>query len=159
MRIIPIHHCLKELSNDECWVLFAQHAFANRKPCEFPHLEAIGKKIVEKCKGLPLAAKTIGGSLRLNQNPTHWNMILKSHIRNLPDAKNNILPALRLSYHYLPSHLKRSFAFCSIFPMDYEFDKYELILLWMAEGLLQQPKEDRNMEFEDIGEEYFNDLV
>ena len=43
--------------------------------------------------------------------------------------------------------------------MDYDFDKYELILLWMAEGLLQQPKEDRNMEFEEIGEEYFNDLV
>ena len=114
---------------------------------------------MEKCKGLPLAAKTIGGSLRLNQNPTHWNMILKSHIWNLPDAKNNILPALRLNYHYLPSHLKRIFAFCSIFPMDYEFDKYELILLWMTEGLLQQPKEDRNMEFEEIGEEYFNDLV
>ena len=43
--------------------------------------------------------------------------------------------------------------------MDYEFNKYELILLWMAKGLLQQPKEDRNMKFEEIGEEYFNDLV
>ena len=43
--------------------------------------------------------------------------------------------------------------------MDYEFDKYELILLWMTEGLLQQPKEDRNMEFEEMGEECFNDLV
>ena len=106
IRTIPIHHCLKELSNDECWVLFAQHAFANRKPCEFPHLEATGKKIVEKCRGLPLVAKTIGGLLRLNQNLTHWNKILKSHKWDLPDAKNNILLALRLSYHYLPSHLK-----------------------------------------------------
>ena len=37
--------------------------------------------------------------------------------------------------------------------------KEEFILLWMAEGLLQQPKEDRNMEPEEIGDEYFNDLV
>ena len=50
------------------------------KSCEFPHQEATGKKIVEKCRGLPLVAKTIGGSLHLNQNPTHWNKILKSHI-------------------------------------------------------------------------------
>jgi hypothetical protein len=120
---VPTHHRLKELSNDECWVLFAQHAFGNRESCEFPHLEAIGKKIVKKCRGLPLAAKTVGGSLRSNLNPTHWNKILKNHIWDLPEAKSNILPALRLSYHYLPSHLKRCFAYCSIFPNDYEFEK------------------------------------
>ncbi len=156
---VPTHHCLKELSNDECWVLFSQHALVNRKPFEFPHLEAIGKKIVEKYKGLPLAAKTVGGSLRSNLNPTHWNKILKNHIWDLPEAKSNILPALRLSYHYLPSHLKRCFVYCSIFSKDYEFENEELILLWMTEGLLQQSKEDMSKKFEEIGEEYFNDLV
>ena len=160
VQTIPTHHCVKELSDDMCWDLFVKHAFGNGK--SYADFEVIGKQIVKKCGGLPLAIKTVGGSLRSNKNPTHWKMILKNHIWDLPEAKTNILPALRLSYHYLPSHLKRCFAYCSIFPKGYEFNKEELILLWMAEGLLEQPKEDTSMdsmEFEEIGEEYFNDLV
>ncbi|CAI9277573.1 unnamed protein product [Lactuca saligna] len=30
------------------------------------------------------------------------------------------------------------FAYCPLFPKDYKFDKEELVLLWMAEGFLQQ---------------------
>ncbi|KAL4600748.1 hypothetical protein ACB092_11G221100 [Castanea dentata] len=117
---VPTHHCLKKLSNDRSWDLFVQHAFENGKCCA--DLEVIGKQIVKKCRGLPLAIKIVGGSLRSNENPTHWKQILKSHIWDLPEAKTNILPALRLSYHYLSSHLK-------------------------------------SMKPEEIGDEYFNDLV
>ncbi|KAL4600751.1 hypothetical protein ACB092_11G221400 [Castanea dentata] len=153
------HYFLNELSNEDCMKIFVHSAFGNRNPNEFTHLLEIGKEIVKKCRGLPLAAKTLGGSLRSNFNQNDWIKIWKSHIWDLPDAKTNIFPALRLSYHYIPSHLKRCFAYCSIFPKDYEFKKEELILLWMAEGLLQQPKEARQIELEEIGEEYFNDLV
>lgn len=54
------------------------------------------------------------------------------------------------------SHLKRCFAYCSIFPKDYEFDKDELILLWMDEGFLQHAKGVKQLE--DLGPEYFYDL-
>ncbi|KAL4600752.1 hypothetical protein ACB092_11G221500 [Castanea dentata] len=156
---ISTYYCLNKLSNEDCMEIFVHSAFGNRNPNEFPHLLEIGKEIVEKCRGLPLAAKTLGGSLRSNFNQNDWIKIWKSHIWDLPDAKTNIFPALRLSYHYIPSHLKRCFAYCSIFLKDYEFEKEELILLWMAEGLLQQPNEARHIEIEEIGEEYFNDLV
>ena len=160
-RVVTVstHYFLNELSNEDCMKIFVHSAFGNRNPNEFPQLLEIGKEIVEKCRGLPLAAKTLGGSLRSNFNQNDWIKIWKSHIWDLPDAKTNIFPALRLSYHYIPSHLKRCFVYCSIFPKDYEFEKEELILLWMAEGLLQQPKEARCIELEEIGEEYFNDLV
>ena len=54
-------------------------------------------------------------------------------------------------------HLKRCFAYCSIFPKDHEFDKENLILLWMAEGLLQFSKSNERME--KVGEHYFDELL
>ncbi|GMY22692.1 putative disease resistance RPP13-like protein 1 isoform X2 [Fagus crenata] len=150
-------YLLKQLSNEECWSLFEKHAFKNGNADEFPVLEEIGRQIVQKCKGLPLAAKALGGLLRSEQDLREWTKILKSDIWDLPEGNNSILPALRLSYHYLPSHLKRCFAYCSILPKDYEFKKDELVPLWMAEDLLLQFKGNERME--EIGEWYFDDLV
>ncbi|XP_050283415.1 putative disease resistance protein At3g14460 isoform X1 [Quercus robur] len=147
---------LRQLSDEECWSLFKKHTFINGKASD-PILEDIGRQIAQKCKGLPLAAKTLGGLLRCEQDPKEWTMILKSDIWNLPEEKSSILPALRLSYHYLPSHLKQCFAYCSILPKDYEFKKEELVLLWMAQDFLQQSKGNGRME--EIGERYFDDLV
>ncbi|XP_028755805.1 putative disease resistance RPP13-like protein 1 [Neltuma alba] len=70
---------------------------------------------------------------------------------------DKIIPALRVSYYYLPPNLKQCFAFCSLFSKDYQFDKEELILMWMAEGFLQPSK--RNMTLEEVGQEYFDYLT
>ncbi|KAF2323760.1 hypothetical protein GH714_036847 [Hevea brasiliensis] len=138
----------KELTNDNCWLLFAKHAFDNGNSSAYMELEKIGKEIVRKCGGLPLALKALGCLLRSKRSIVEWDKISKSNIWDL--ASDKILPALRLSYHYLPSHLKRCFGYCAIFPKDYEFKEEELILLWMAEGFV---------EGEDIGGECFHDLV
>ena len=74
---ITIHY-LKQLSDEECWLLFAKHAFKNGNSHEYPDLEVIGKGIVHKCKGLPLAAKTLGGLLRSKEDPREWEKTLKS---------------------------------------------------------------------------------
>ncbi|XP_020535356.1 putative disease resistance RPP13-like protein 1 isoform X2 [Jatropha curcas] len=153
MRTVPTHY-LKELTDNDCWSLLAKHAFDVRNSSIHPDLEEIGRKIVKKCKGLPLAAKILGGLLRSNRNVEEWEKILKSSLWN---TSNDILPALRLSYHYLPSHLKRCFAYCAIFPKDYEFEKEELILLWMAEGFLVHSFVHKEME--EVGDDYFQELV
>ncbi|KAG2708516.1 hypothetical protein I3760_05G197200 [Carya illinoinensis] len=62
-----------------------------------------------------------------------------------------------LSYYHLPSHLKRCFAYCSILPKDYEFEEKEVVLLWMAEGLIQPQQKEKEME--DLGSKYFRDLL
>ncbi|RVW63133.1 putative disease resistance RPP13-like protein 1 [Vitis vinifera] len=100
---------LKHLSDNDCWELFKRHAFENRNTNEHPDLALIGREIVKKCGGLPLAAKALGGLLRHEHREDKWNIILASKIWNLPGDKCGILPALRLSYNHLPSHLKRSF--------------------------------------------------
>ena len=147
---------LQELSYDDCLSLFTRQALGARNFDAYPHLKEVGEEIVRRCKGLPLAAKALGGMLRNQLNRRAWEDILTSKIWDLPEEKSHILPALKLSYHHLPSHLKRCFAYCSIFPKDYEFDKDELILLWMAEGFLQQLKGDNQPE--KLGCEYFDDL-
>ncbi|KAG7950905.1 hypothetical protein I3843_13G140600 [Carya illinoinensis] len=144
---------LKTLQDDDCWSLFSKHAFHSGNFDAHPELEVIGRKIVERCKGLPLAVKTIGALLWSELDVKEWNKIMMSEIW---DLQSDIIPALRLSYKYLPLHLKHCFAYCSIFPKDYDFEKEELILLWMAEGFLPQGK-DKTME--QIGDDYFTDLV
>ncbi|XVF83139.1 hypothetical protein PTKIN_Ptkin16aG0109600 [Pterospermum kingtungense] len=155
VRTVPTYP-LNILSNEHCWELFAKHAFANTSPSMHPNLKIIGEAIVKRCNGLPLAAKSLGGLLRCNLDAEEWNKVLNNSLWDADDT-GNILPALRLSYHYLPSHLKRCFAYCSIFPKDYKFRKEELIRLWMAEDLLGYSKRNDNMA--ERGNECFNDLT
>ncbi|KAJ6934554.1 disease resistance RPP13-like protein 1 [Populus alba x Populus x berolinensis] len=152
MRTVPTHH-LNELTEDICWSLFAKHAFRGENPNDHEELLDIGRAIARKCKGLPLAAVTLGGLLRTKRDVEEWEKILESNLWDLP--KDNILPALRLSYLHLPSQLKQCFAYCAIFPKDYSFRKDELVLLWMAEGFLVGSRYDER----EADAECFDDLL
>ncbi|KAL5548850.1 hypothetical protein UlMin_004081 [Ulmus minor] len=149
-----VMHELKLVSDEDCWLLFQKHAFDdNQAPTE--ELKTIGHKIVERCKGLPLAVKSVAGLLHTTSNAKEWEKILKSDVW----LKNDIVPALWLSFHFLPPVLKRCFAYCSIFPKDYEFeetDMEKIIWLWMTEGLLT-PEDGERME--DVGKAYLQALI
>ncbi|XP_048426012.1 putative disease resistance protein At3g14460 [Pyrus x bretschneideri] len=154
MGAATLVHNLVPMQNDVCLQVFEQHALLNaNRP---PNYESLKEKIVAKCRGLPLAARTLGGVL-LDQKIDKWEEILNDKLWSLSD-KHDILPVLRLSYFYLPSHLKRCFAYCSILPNDYEFGEMQMILLWMAEGLIHHRPED-NKQIEDLGADYFRELV
>ncbi|XP_040991681.1 putative disease resistance RPP13-like protein 1 isoform X2 [Juglans microcarpa x Juglans regia] len=155
MKATETHH-LKLLPKGDCWSLFEKHAFRNGISNADSKIKEIGTQIVEKCKGLPLAIKAIGNLLWSESNVERWTNILKSNLWDLPMEGTHILPALRLSYKYLPSNLKRCFAYCSIFPKDHIFEKDELVLLWMAEGFLQQSEIET---MEEVGNRYFDALV
>ncbi|GAU30266.1 hypothetical protein TSUD_384870, partial [Trifolium subterraneum] len=138
-----------------CWSVFANRAcLSPKESTENMELHKIGKEIVRKCKGLPLAAQSLGGLLRPKHDIKDWNNILNS---NIWENESKIIPALRISYHYLPPYLKRCFVYCSLYPEDYVFDKDDLILLWMAEDLLQPPKNGKTLE--EVGSGYFDDLA
>ncbi|KAL5548846.1 hypothetical protein UlMin_004077 [Ulmus minor] len=154
-------HELKLVSDDDCWQIFVKHAFVdNQSPTK--ELHKIGLEIVKRCKGLPLAVKSVAGLLRSTPNPEGWREILNSDIWQLQfqeNLNNHIVPALWLSYRFLPSVLKRCFAYCSIFPKDYEFgetDMKKIVLSWMAEGLVT-PENGKRME--DVGKAYLQALI
>ncbi|XP_058078567.1 putative disease resistance protein RGA1 [Magnolia sinica] len=155
MGTLPSHH-LPILSEDDCWSLFRQRAFGHERQ-EHPNLVILGKEIVKKCQGVPLAAKSLGSLMYLKTEESQWLLVKESEIWDLPEEENHILPALRLSYYHLPSHLKQCFAYCSLFPKDYRIKKEKLIQLWMAEGFIQSSIRSNHME--NIGGEYFNNLL
>ncbi|XP_015886116.3 disease resistance protein RGA2 [Ziziphus jujuba] len=150
-----IYH-LEGLAEEDCWSLFKQRAF-DRSERDPSNLFPIGKEIVKKCGGVPLAAKTLGSLMRFKRDESEWLFVQESNLWDVSTSDNGTLPALRLSYNNLPSHLKGCFAFCSIFPKNYVIKKEKLIQLWIAAGLLQSPKGEKSLEF--IGNGYFNDLV
>ncbi|XP_056165645.1 putative disease resistance RPP13-like protein 1 [Syzygium oleosum] len=80
-------YTLKELSQDACMTLFAFHALGVGNFDRHPHLEELGRKIVKKCQGLPLAVKTLAGLLSSKVSPHEWEAILNSKIWDLPEEK------------------------------------------------------------------------
>ncbi|XP_029146785.1 putative disease resistance RPP13-like protein 1 [Arachis hypogaea] len=147
---------LSLLSDEDCWLIFSKHACLSTYSMENQTLEKLGRDIVKKCHGLPLAAQALGGLLHGNSDVEHWNRILKSEIWELSEDESELIPALRISYYYLPSCLKDCFVYCSLYPKDYEFDKDELILLWMAQNFLQPVGKKTP---EEVGDKYFDELI
>ncbi|XVF79431.1 hypothetical protein PTKIN_Ptkin14bG0222600 [Pterospermum kingtungense] len=146
---------LETLSEDKCWSLFSHLAFSERRE-ECEKLEDIGRKIVERCKGLPLAVKTLGGLLRFKKTKEQWQSILDSKMWEIEEVEKGVFPPLLLSYYDLSPVLRQCFSLCAIFPKDYKIAKDKLIKLWMAQGFV---KEIGNKGMGIIGEEYFNTLA
>ncbi|KAK1418915.1 hypothetical protein QVD17_28066 [Tagetes erecta] len=147
---------LQSLSHDDALSLFALHALGVNTFDSHMLLKPHGEGIVKKCKGLPLALIALGTSLRTKEDEDSWKVVLESAIWRSKD--DLIVPALRLSYYDLSAPLKQLFAYCSLFPKDFLFDKEELVLLWMAEGFLHQSTPCNSTE-ERLGQEYFDDLL
>nr|UBY07051.1 NBS-LRR disease resistance protein [Dasypyrum villosum] len=138
------------LSEEDSWKLFSNKAFSNGVE-EQTELVTIGKRIVNKCGGLPLALKTLGGLLSSKQQVHEWKTIEETNI-----GDNEVMHILKLSYKHLSSEMKQCFAFCALFQKDYEMEKDMLIQLWMANDFIQ---EDGTMDLTRKGEFIFHELV
>ena len=155
MATLPIHH-MRCLSEDESWTLFKGRAFGMGRVEENSELESIGKEIVKKCGGIPLAIKALGSLMSLKNRKSEWLFVKESEIWDLLEGESAILPALRLSYHHLPPHLKQCFAYCCVFPKDHELEMDTLIQLWLANGFI--PSKGL-LNLHDVGHDIFNELV
>ncbi|XP_034686502.1 putative disease resistance protein RGA3 isoform X2 [Vitis riparia] len=147
-------HPLGELSLEQSRALFHQIAFSEREKKE--ELKEIAEKIADKCKGLPLAIKTLGNLLRIKNSEEEWKYVLNSEVWQLDEFERDISPALLLSYYDLPPAIQRCFSFCAVFPKASVIERDELIKLWMAQSYL---KSDGSKEMEMIGRTYFEYLA
>jgi hypothetical protein len=117
-----------------------------------------GYKIMDKLKGSPLAAKTVGRLLRNNLDLDHWKGVLESKQWELETGVNDIMPALQLSYDYLPFDLQQCFSYCALFPQDYIFYSKELTLFWIGQNILYSGDQN-SLTDEEIGIRKINALV
>ncbi|KAL6623615.1 hypothetical protein ACP70R_033494 [Stipagrostis hirtigluma subsp. patula] len=147
------HVMLGDLAADEFWKLFRSFAFGDEKNETLPELVMIGKEIAQELRWYPLAAKPIGSILRRDLTVEKW-----VHIRNESrQASADIMPALKLSYDYLPSHLQRCFSYCSICPRNLPLVGTKLVRQWISEGMVDDSHTGKDLE--DIGNGYLVDLV
>ncbi|PIA64224.1 hypothetical protein AQUCO_00100009v1 [Aquilegia coerulea] len=145
---------LRELQYEACWSLFKRIAFSRRSANNHHNLEGIGEEIVKKCKGVPLAIKTIASLMQYKQTIHEWESVRDSDVWEHVGEK--LLPSLLLSYHAFPSYLKQCFMYCAVIPKDTLMKKDTLVKLWMAQGFLGS---NGGKELETVGGAYFDELA
>ncbi|KAI9116501.1 hypothetical protein K1719_012668 [Acacia pycnantha] len=148
---------LEGLDGKRSWELFCRIAFEGGEESNDKDLLEIGREVVNKCRGVPLAIIVVG---RLVFEKTLEGIDL-SYLKNcelwkIDDLEERIFAVLKLSYDHLPSPIKNCAAFCSLFPKDFLFKKQTLIQMWIAEGFI--PSTNQRCE-EDVGHEYFMNLL
>ncbi|XP_074285700.1 putative disease resistance protein RGA1 isoform X1 [Silene latifolia] len=136
-------HVLQGLSKPESWHLFERMAFHTEERDD--ELVKLGKEIVKKCTNVPLAIRIVASLLR-GQSKSKWLSFHDKGLDYLSETNDTMTRILKLSYDQLNPSLKACFAYCAIFPKDWEIGKQMLIRLWMAQGYINT---------ENLGEEYF----
>ncbi|VAH52045.1 unnamed protein product [Triticum turgidum subsp. durum] len=148
---------LGALENEDFWLLFKSCAFGDGNYECLGNLSTIGRQIVDKLKGNPLAAVTTGALLRDHLTVDHWSNILKKENWKSLGLSEGIMPALKLSYDELPYHLQQCYLYCSIFPVNYRFLDKDLVYIWISQGFVNCTHLSKRLE--ETGWEYLNDLV
>ncbi|PIN19957.1 Apoptotic ATPase [Handroanthus impetiginosus] len=154
-------HAMKTLDDHRSWELLLKAAFNDNndiRKCP-RELEDIGREIMRKCDGLPLALIVVGGLLLEQRgSKSGWEKVLKGidfHLRRRETSP--VQAILELSYQDLPSHLKSCFLCLGFFEEDAIIHADRLVRIWIAEGLVQQ--KEGGLTMEEIAGGYLDELI
>ncbi|KAF3783353.1 putative disease resistance protein [Nymphaea thermarum] len=108
---------------------------------ELARVEDIGRIIVGKCRGLPLALGLVASMLRHKKRERPiWQEVVSSPLWSWKQSnnENSIISAIALSYMSLPFALKQCLTYLCTFPKDFKIEKHFLLRLWEAEGFVSK---------------------
>ncbi|PIA26475.1 hypothetical protein AQUCO_09300053v1 [Aquilegia coerulea] len=119
---------VEPLSKVESWVLFESKA---GDVVTLPNLKPIAEKIVEKCKGSPLAITALGSTLTSVKEEFVWsdalNVLSDPTRSGLDGIMPEVVTSLSFSFELLESlEIKKCFLFCCLFPEDYNINLRDL---------------------------------
>ncbi|KAJ4801693.1 Disease resistance protein RGA2 [Rhynchospora pubera] len=146
---------LNGLGERESMFLFEKYAFIGYDPKDYPKLQSIGNEIVKKLRGIPLALKTIGGMLNDKPHDEFWSSVLENGALNSDKETDGIMEAIRLSYEHLPPEVKPCFRYCSLFPQHHEFNREQLVDIWISVGIVSE-NDGRG---KDVANNFFDTLL
>ncbi|MCI11864.1 resistance protein, partial [Trifolium medium] len=118
-------HDISKLSDNDCWELLKQRAFGPNE-VEPDELVVIGKEILKKCGGVPLAAIALGSLLRFKRKEKEWLYVKESKLWNLQD-EDYVMPVLRLNREDIGNAVWNELYWRSFF-QDIKTDDYGKII-------------------------------
>ncbi|XP_034569213.1 uncharacterized protein [Setaria viridis] len=128
------------LSKEVCWDIIKQKCgFEDRDDKE--QLKDIGLEIASKCGGVPLAAQSLGYTLR-SKDLNGWEKVNESDVWNETNSMdgslhNQVLAALKLSYSSMNRLVRPCFTYCAIFPKGHNIVKDDLSRQWISLGFIR----------------------
>ncbi|XP_019171030.1 PREDICTED: putative late blight resistance protein homolog R1A-4 isoform X2 [Ipomoea nil] len=148
-------HDLHFLNSDKSWDLFCSHIFL-KQPLH-SKFNTIGRNIVGKCGGLPLAIVVAAGLVSQFSKVEELEKLEKemSYLAST-DIGEQCSRILIVSYNHLPPHLKACFLYLGVFSAGSEIPIKKLVRLWIAEGFVKLVSDK---ELEEVGVGYLHDLI
>ncbi|KAL2333611.1 hypothetical protein Fmac_014824 [Flemingia macrophylla] len=123
---------LKPLLHEDAMTLFRHYAFSDGNSLNTPHDDLV-QKVVKNCKGLPLAIKVIGRSLR-HQPYELWQKMVEelSQGHSILDSNSELLTYLQKILDVLEDNtlIKECFMDLGLFPEDQRIPVTALIDMW-----------------------------
>ncbi|CAA6672379.1 unnamed protein product [Spirodela intermedia] len=121
-------HRLTFLSEEESWELFSAK------------LEEVGKELVRRCRGMPLAVVVLGGLvIERERRRYEWEILSRRLTQELSAERDDMIKnILALSYDDLSDDLRTCFLYIGLLPEDMVIDATKLVQLWVAKGFIAQ---------------------
>ncbi|KAL9246028.1 hypothetical protein vseg_019612 [Gypsophila vaccaria] len=145
-------YSLKGLSPNYSWILLKRQALVDSRDDE---RQKAGYEIGDICESVPLTIKVAARFLQ-GKDTQDW-LTFTEGLKSRRDQGEDIMEhVLLLTYSDLSPHLRACFVYCSLFPVDFTFNKHDLISLWIAQGFVK-PVDGESLEH--VGHSYFMELL
>ncbi|KAL1825714.1 hypothetical protein ACET3Z_012492 [Daucus carota] len=132
----------------------------------FTVMEKIGREMVKKCAGLPLAIVILGGILVTKPSLMEWEKVYADSLWSLQkgkglgeDQQRELFHVLVWSYNDLPPQLKPCFLYLGKFGEDEQIKAETLYQLWIAEGMVLSTDKREGETMMQVAESYMGELV
>ncbi|XP_057802158.1 probable disease resistance protein RF9 [Salvia miltiorrhiza] len=153
-----VYYKMKPLDSKKSWQLFMRtinHGNKLTGDHKFPmSLEYMGKQMLRKCDGLPLAIKEVGKHLveKKLSGGSEWEQLLESV------DFGSTLKLLEPFYHKLDPKLESCFLCMAFFKENTTLRAEKLIQIWVTGGAVEDSEDGCGRNLEDLVNESFIDV-